>query len=130
MSQNDEYEQDFIFHIPDKCISVQAPICKLVELVDTYSEEAVPDPAGQNTPPAAPSKKIRGKVPLVESEVRRSSRLLELNDGFRKHLSCNDKDCLPCNAVPPELKTKVLKNLASSFCKVDDKDLERSLQKK
>jgi hypothetical protein len=35
--------------------------------------------------PAAPAKrKRRGTVPLVENEVRRNPRILELNEGFKK----------------------------------------------
>lgn len=81
-------------------------------------------------PPSAPQRKRKGKAPLVESEVRRSPRIKEINAGFKSHTACLDKNCLPCNAAPPEIKSKVVKNLASSFCKVDDKDLEKKLEKR
>jgi hypothetical protein len=72
------------------------------------------EPLEQLLPPAAPKIKRRGDNPLVESEVRRSPRIVELNKGFKKHSSCNDKNCLPCNAAPPVSQKKVIKNLATS----------------
>src|SRR4051812_31041006 len=66
-------------------------------------------------PPSAPKRKRRGDGPLVETEVRRSPRLIQINDGYKKHLHCSDKNCLPCNSAPPLIKNKFVKNLASSF---------------
>ena len=43
---------------------------------------------------------------------------------------CPDINCLPCNASPPELEKKVVKNLSDSFFKVVDKDLDEKLSKK
>ena len=43
---------------------------------------------------------------------------------------CPDINCLPCNASPPELQKKVVKNLSASFCKVADKELDEKLSKK
>jgi hypothetical protein len=79
----------------------------------------------------SPKRKSReGKVPLVESEVRRSPRLVLLYDGYKNHDNCVDKNCLTCNAAPPLINTKVVKNLAASFCKVQEEGLEGRLQKK
>jgi hypothetical protein len=39
----------------------------------------------QSIPPDARKRKRRGENPLVESEVRRSPRLVEVNKGFKKH---------------------------------------------
>jgi hypothetical protein len=80
--------------------------------------------------PSTPARKRKGKEPLVESEVRRSPRIVELNGGFKSHLNCQIVDCLVCNAAPPCLNSKVVKNLAASFCKVKDGDLEKRLLKK
>jgi hypothetical protein len=81
-------------------------------------------------PPSAPSRKRRSNVHLVESEVRRSPRILELNDGFKNHDNCSDKNCLTCNCAPPGLKKKIVNNLAVSFCKVNDDALDKKLMKK
>jgi hypothetical protein len=71
--------------------------------------------------PLSPKRKRReGKVPLVESEVRRSPRMVLLIDGYKNHDNCVDKNCLTCNVAPPLINTKVVKNLAASFCKVQE----------
>ncbi|OEL14761.1 Carotenoid cleavage dioxygenase 8-like protein A, chloroplastic [Dichanthelium oligosanthes] len=48
--------------------------------------------------------------PLVESEVRRSLRIRERNDGFKKD-SCADKGCLACSAKPPGLSMDTIKSI-------------------
>jgi hypothetical protein len=53
-----------------------------------------------------------------------------LNDGYKNHVNCVDKNCLTCNAAPPLINTKVVKNLAASFCKVQEDGLDKKLQKK
>ena len=80
-------------------------------------------------PPGMISKKRRGKYALVDTEVRRSDRIRNNNEGF-KSKPCPDFNCLPCNASPPELQNKVVKNLSASFCKVGDKELEIKLSKR
>ena len=55
---------------------------------------------------------------------------MELNGGFKSHLNCTDHNCLSCNAAPPCLSNKVVKNLAESFCKVKEGELEKRLLKK
>jgi hypothetical protein len=62
--------------------------------------------------------------------VRRSPRIIELNEGFKNHDNCTNKNCLSCNSAPPGLNGKVVKNLVVSFCKVQEKDLDRKLKKK
>jgi hypothetical protein len=80
--------------------------------------------------PSAPKRKRREKGPLVENEVRRRPRIQEINNGFKSHFSCSDKNCLTCSSAPPTFRPKVIKNLAASFCKVDDDNLEAKLSKK
>jgi hypothetical protein len=65
----------------------------------------------------------------VENEVRRSPRILELNEGFKNHSSCSDKNCLSCS-IPPCTKNKIVKSQATSFCKVAEENLDSKLQKK
>ena len=81
-------------------------------------------PAGE-----AISRKRRGKGPFVETHVRRSGRIREENKGLKKK-SCSGYSCLPCNAAPPVLHSKVVKNLTSSFCKVAGEDLQESMVKR
>jgi hypothetical protein len=55
---------------------------------------------------------------------------VELNDGFKSHSNCNDKKCLTCNAAPPSMNNKLVKNLVVSFCKVDEEVIEKKLLKR
>ena len=80
-------------------------------------------------PPEMISKRRRGKSALVDTEVRRSDRIRNNNEGF-KSKPCPDFNCLPCNASPPELQNKVVKNLSASFCKVGDNELDSKLSKR
>lgn len=66
-------------------------------------------------------KKIKDKVPLVVTEVRRSYRLQQLSKGYKKKI-CMDKNCLACHALPPLIPAKVIKSLNTTFCKVSAKD--------
>jgi hypothetical protein len=91
---------------------------------DELIDEGIPQAT-----PSAPKRKRRGKGPLVESEVRRSPRIVELNAGYKQHSSYSDRNCLSYSASPPVTKHKVLKNLASAFCKINEDKLEAKLKK-
>jgi hypothetical protein len=123
---NESKEDTISFIIPDKCSMTQAPTCKLAELdnADDLVDEGIPQ-----TTPSAPKRKRRGKGPLVESEVRRSPRIIELNAGYKQHSSCSDRNCLSCSASPPVTKNKIVKNLASCFCKIKEENLDAKLKK-
>lgn len=49
-------------------------------------------------------------APLVETEARRSTRLKNQKGGFMRK-TCVDNNCLACDAVPPLLSSKIIKNL-------------------
>jgi hypothetical protein len=115
------------FCIPDKCAVSQAPSCLLLDCTAQFSP---PEDTGLGIMVSPKRKRRESKIPLVESEVRRSPRLVLLNEGFKNHASCNSRNCLTCNASPPMINSKVVKNLASSFCKVDEKEVDRKLMKK
>jgi hypothetical protein len=116
-----ENESIISFFVPDKCVTQLAPSCKLSEI----SEEEM-----CMETPAAPMRKRKSKVPLVETEVRRSPRIVELNGGFKSHTNCQDNNCLTCNAAPPQLQNRIVKNLAVSFCKVAEDGIDSKLMKK
>ena len=61
---------------------------------------------------------------MVETEVRRSDRIRKDNNGYRR------KTCLPCNAIPPVIQNKVVKNLTKSFFKVAEDELQEKLSKR
>jgi hypothetical protein len=120
-----ESKKTIYFVILDKCVVNQAPVCKLIEEAhEVANNNTKPD----EIVPLSPKRKRReGKVPLVESEVRRSPRLVLLNDGFKNHDNCVDKNCLTCNATPPLINSKVVKILAASLCKVEEDGLKKRL---
>lgn len=119
------------FVIPDECTSIQAPSCKLQTL--ETAEEAVQlnfsTPQGKSSSlptdlqPSSTSavhvnKKRKDKLPFVESEVR-SERLQLINKGYKKNL-CLDRNCMPCNADPPIIASEVVRNLSTSFGKIQE----------
>ena len=78
--------------------------------------------------------KRKERAPLVETEVRISKRFRCTTKGFRQ-TPCINKSCLACHALPPPIKSKVVKNLNVAYCKVNAKDsnvevLEQKRQKK
>jgi hypothetical protein len=127
VSQDDEDNNSISFVIPDSCLVKKAPICQIAEM--EHIEPNMKSTAGNGVTPSAPKRKRRGTVPIVEQEVRRSPRLIVLNDGFKNHATCTDKNCLSCNSAPPLMKNRVVKNLATSFCKVFEENLDGKLKK-
>lgn len=65
--------------------------------------------------------KRKDRALIVESKVRRSSRLQHANNGFKKK-ECKDKNGMACHSKPAAIKSKVVKNLNMSYCKMDPKD--------
>jgi hypothetical protein len=115
------------FVIPDKCATTKAPSCVSLSEINELTVPITPSDVAPFTPKR---KRREGKIPLVESEVRRTPRLVLLNDGYKNHANCSDKHCLTCNAAPPIINTKVVKNLAMSFCKVQEETVEKRILKK
>jgi hypothetical protein len=125
MKEPMQKETSVKFAIPDKCVTSKAPTCfSLTELVEE------PPALAEDTHITPKRKRRDNKIALVESEVRRSPRLVLLNDGYKNHDNCSDKHCLTCNAAPPIINSKVVKNLAMSFCKVSEDVVEKRILKK
>jgi hypothetical protein len=82
-------------------------------------EETIP-PAMQT--PKKRRASAKGKAPISEDDVRRSTRLKKENKGF-KSTYCKDKNCLGCSSTPPTISQKIIKNLGASFCRLDPADL-------
>ena len=123
------------FVIPRSC-PITENIIQTDSLVDQVTQEQeVTSPlniASRTSIIASPTsamhnhKKRKDKVPLVETEVRRSCRLQKLNKGFKKNI-CVDKNCLACHALPPPIPAKVVKNLNTTFCKVSARDTSEEI---
>ena len=136
------------FCIPDKCSVSQAPVCRLHSPAGFNKENDGLSPVAHSSSAAgnplkivslgniilfpageAISRKRREKGPLFETQVRRSGRIREENMAFKRN-SCSGNVCLPCNAAPPVLHSKVVKNLTTSFCKVVEEELQVELAKR
>lgn len=87
------------------------------EEVTTPRAETRPHPQAQSTSAAHLKKKICSSTPLVDTEVRRSTRLKHKSNGY-KSAHCADKNCFGCSAVPPTLSSREIKNLGEVFCKI------------
>ena len=126
-----QQSQQLVFFIPSSCPVTVAPSCSQLQNLG-LEEVQPPTMAGDASfcSPAAAKGKRKDRVPLVESEVRRSERLQHLNKGYRKK-TCHDSNCLACTAKPPVCNSKIIKNLNSSYCKVDPKVCtEENIQQK
>ncbi|KQK18696.1 hypothetical protein BRADI_1g44133v3, partial [Brachypodium distachyon] len=116
-----------IFALPEKCPSKSAPICRLTARVEEICQGySTPQAPKTSEPPVDLHKttsvlriKRTRRPPLVETEVRRSARLKEKNEGF-KHNTCIYKRCLACAAKASEIKSKVVKSLSERFDLVTD----------
>ncbi|RLM99110.1 hypothetical protein C2845_PM06G28940 [Panicum miliaceum] len=61
--------------------------------------------------------KLQNSSPLVDSTVRRSTRLKEKNDGF-KQSSCIAKGSLACSATPPGLTLADIRAIGENACMI------------
>ncbi|TVU01266.1 hypothetical protein EJB05_53305, partial [Eragrostis curvula] len=67
---------------------------------------------------------------LVESEVRRSTRIKSNHKGYN-HSNCQNKQCFGCTAEPPTLSPSIIKNLGTDFCNLSpEKVKDEALKKK
>jgi hypothetical protein len=120
-------EDTIKFVIPDKCVTTKAPLYLAITDVEDLDNPITTEESALITPKR---KRREGKCALIETEVRRSPRLVLLNDGYKNHVNCSDKQCLTCNAAPPIINSKVVKNLVMSFCKVPEETVEKRILKK
>jgi hypothetical protein len=79
------------------------------------------DSLAKMSTPKKRKSRAKGKSPISEDEVRRSTRLKKQNKGFKS--SCKDRNCLGCSSTPPTISTKVIRNLGVSFCGINPEDL-------
>jgi hypothetical protein len=122
-------EKSITLVITDKCLVQQAPSSKLLEEGE-FVDPDIGKVDDKSRPPAAPKRKRRTKLPLVETEVRRSPRIVELNEGFKSHSNCKDKNCLTCNAAPLLCIINLLKIWLYLFARLGKMKLRRSFSKR
>lgn len=87
-------------------------------------EEAILEQSGENSSPGKKrTRKSKLDTPLVDSIVRRSSRVQANCNGF-KMSSCKVKNCLGCNADPPTLSPASLTKIGTSLCQLKPEEVE------
>lgn len=119
--------------VPNICPGQLTPNSSLLlELVSPSVDEGSTDVDPQQTlneiqqEEISQGKKGRlNKKPLVESEVRRSSRLKSNNKGFKPG-TCLNKKCLACSPNPPDLSLDLIKDLGVNLCQIDENLLSES----
>lgn len=72
------------------------------------------------TPPGKVSAKRN--YPVVDTCLRRSSRVKHVSDGFKKD-TCSDRRCLACTPNPPTLSTQVIRKLGNELYQLEGEDL-------
>jgi len=74
---------------------------------------------------------VKQATVLEDPAKRRSKRVILQKNGF-KNPKCTSKNCLGCTVSPPALSPSVIRNLGSTFCKMEEATLTETalLQKK
>lgn len=124
-----------LFSIPQSCSTTPNEGCSKLSLWSKVStkeedlaleEEKLEEESDFSSPTRTPAEKVR----LVETEVRRSTRLKIRNRGF-KSTSCNKVNCIGCCNEPPTLSPAVMRNLGQELAQIDPELLtDEKLMKK
>lgn len=111
------------FSVPPTCPDNNFACLSRTEEDNLTVGSAVGDSKG-----VTPNKKrsSKGSSALVETEIRRSPRLIGSSSGFKPN-GCSDRKCLACAFKPPILKRDTIKKLASEFCKLNESELNDDL---
>ncbi|CAM0881813.1 unnamed protein product [Alopecurus aequalis] len=106
--------------IPENRSSSQGPTCKeaAAQAQGTPDKSQEASMLASSTSAMHANRKRKDKGPLVETEVRRSTRLLHKKNGFKK-ITCMERNYISRNSRPPIIPAKIVKNLNVSFYKVD-----------
>jgi hypothetical protein len=115
------------------CKPCATEVCELLRcepLIAQEIEEAIseePDEIMEN--PSPNKKRVRkGKAdtPIVDSAVRRSSRVRANCNGFKMNV-CKARNCPGCNSEPPTLSPAILKKIGTSMCDLQDDQLQEQI---
>jgi hypothetical protein len=116
------------FNIPKNCpkikscdaVSDATPVQKVTtpeEKVTTPEETLSVAVLGQK---GTPRKRVNKRAcPVVDTELRRSSRGKQVSGGFRKD-TCYDKRCLFCLPNPPTLNNQVIRKLGKEMAQLEE----------
>lgn len=113
----------------DFSIPIKRPEYNLVCLADYEDEGPSKEMEPKETEATQSSSKKRSpkrSPALVETQVRRSTRLMHNNNEFKSN-SCCAKKCLACATRPPTISKEVIKKLVFDFCKLDQSKLSNDV---
>lgn len=122
-----------VFSLPSVYLDITLSACQnfeqtsfvVLEMIDDEDASDVMELLNSEPKVVAPKKRktrAKGKALVSEDDVRRSTRLKMLRNGFTSS-SCKNKNCLGCSANPPAISRKVIRNLGTSFYDLDPEDL-------
>lgn len=130
--QGSESSHLYSFVIPEKCISASVPPCDMQGILggENSMEPTYSTPQSKTSSSHAPAleehssttstlynlNKRKGKSPMVETEVRRSTKLQEISEGFKKK-TCDNKNCMACHSHPPPIAAKIVKTCPLPFAR-------------
>lgn len=104
--------------------------CSLLESEPSTAkelEEAIPlEDSEEFLLPKKRGRKGKAVTPIVDSMVRRSSRVRANTNGF-KHSTCKIRNCLGCSNDPPILSPTSLKKIGTSMCQLQEDQLEEQM---
>ncbi|RLN34263.1 hypothetical protein C2845_PM03G24290 [Panicum miliaceum] len=103
-----------LFSLPKSCPNKKLLICQSSESNEALSSNRI---TPTSTPEPTPTQDQEEEPLLKASDLRRSSRIKNLNKGFKGKM-CTDRNCLACSASPPTLSPTLIKNLGVTFAKM------------
>jgi hypothetical protein len=98
-------------------LNSEPPSVKIIE--ENIQEENL----DTGSPGKKKSKKEKPGTPVVDSVVRRSTRVRANSNGFKVSI-CKTKNCLGCSSAPPTLSQNVIRKIGTSMCQLWDDQLE------
>lgn len=130
-----ENQGNISFHLPKQCL-VSQKCCEFMENnIPPANHTTAQDKGkgkgiiiqdlGSNEVPIKKRRASRRLTPIVDSQVRRSERVKQINNGF-KAPGCVSKKCFCCNQSPPTLSPKVIRNLAVQFCGMNEEEVNEA----
>lgn len=97
-----------------------------LETVKGIEEALLEDATEDNSPKKKRGRKGKSDTPIVDSAVRRSTRVRANTNGFMTS-PCKSKNYLGCSADPPTLSPSTIKKIGTSLCNLPEDLLEEQV---
>lgn len=81
--------------------------------------------SSQSTSAMHKQRKRQRKIPMVDSDCRRSDRIKDLSKEFKRS-SCPHKECFACAGTPPTVSPSIIKDLGSKCCNIGPEGLSEA----